>query len=278
MKDLREGVRRRYGTIAERGISCCGPSSGTATSCCGGADTAGAANGYSPGELEQVPDGANLGLGCGNPTALGSLQAGETVLDLGSGAGFDCFLAARKVGERGRVIGVDMTPSMLERARANALKGGYSNVEFVEGYIESLPVEDSSVDVVISNCVINLSVDKPQVFREIARVLKPGGRMYVSDLVLTRRLPAVLRRSMTLYSACVAGALTKQDYLRAIEEAGLQQIQVLSERVYSAELLLSDPTTARIAHISRLFPPLRGWVESVVSVSVVAHGGALTDS
>ncbi len=270
MSDVREGVRRRYGAVAVGAGSCCGPSSG-GSGCCGSAAQIGAANGYSIDQLSIVPEGSNLGLGCGNPTAIGSLQPGETVLDLGSGAGFDCFLAARAVGPEGRVIGVDMTPQMLEKARENAAKGGYRNVEFIEGFIEQLPLPDASVDVVISNCVINLSVDKPQVFREVARVLKPGGRMYVSDLVLTRPLSWLLRQSAALYTACVAGALTRSDYLAAIEEAGLSPITVVSERPYRLDVMTADPSLARLVRWARVLPPLRRRMESVVSLSVRAE-------
>lgn len=270
MSDVREGVRRRYGAVAVGAGSCCGPSSG-GSGCCGSAAQIGEANGYSIDQLSIVPEGSNLGLGCGNPTAIGSLQPGETVLDLGSGAGFDCFLAARAVGSEGRVIGVDMTPQMLEKARENAAKGGYRNVEFIEGFIEQLPLPDASVDVVISNCVINLSVDKPQVFREVARVLKPGGRMYVSDLVLTRPLSWLLRQSAALYTACVAGALTRSDYLAAIEEAGLSPITVVSERPYRLDVMTADPSLARLVRWARVLPPLRRRMESVVSLSVRAE-------
>ncbi|TVQ35905.1 MAG: methyltransferase domain-containing protein [Spirochaetaceae bacterium] len=272
--DVRKGVQERYGAIATVSGSCCGPveraAAAGASGCCSSADAIGVANGYSPDDLSTAPDGANLGLGCGNPTAIGSLQPGETVLDLGSGAGFDCFIAARKVGPGGRVIGLDMTPQMLERARVNAERGGFGNVEFVEGFIESIPLPDASVDVVISNCVINLSIDKPQVFREVARVLKPGGRMYVSDLVLSRPLPRFLRKSAALYTACVAGAMTRQDYLAAIESAGLAETRVVSEQAYALDLMTADPSLARLARLARILPPLRRRMETVVSLSVAA--------
>ncbi len=176
--------------------------------------------GYSEEEQQLVPE-ANLGLGCGNPTALGEIKPGQTVLDLGSGAGIDCFLAARKVGETGKVIGVDMTPAMLQRARENAAHHNFTNVEFREGDIEALPVEDATVDIVISNCVINLAPDKLKVFREIKRVLKPGGKMYVSDIVLLEELSEEQRNNETLVAGCVGGALLKNDYLAKVKEAGL---------------------------------------------------------
>jgi arsenite methyltransferase len=207
--NIRKAVRDKYASVVINRTSCCGPSS----SCCGPTAGASAAIGYSAEDLKNIPDDADLGLGCGNPVALASLTVGETVVDLGSGAGIDCFLAAKKVGERGRVIGVDMTPEMLERARENARKSGLANVEFRLGEIENLPVADATVDVVISNCVINLSPDKERVFREVHRVLKPGGRMMVSDIVLERELPEEIARSVAAYTGCIAGASLKSDYL-----------------------------------------------------------------
>jgi SAM-dependent methyltransferase len=190
--------------------------------------------GYSAQELESVPEGANLGLGCGNPLALASIEAGDTVLDLGSGAGFDCFLAARRVGPDGRVIGVDMTPDMLDRARDNAEREGYANVEFRLGEIENLPVADSSVDLVISNCVINLSTRKERVFAEAFRTLKPGGRLMVSDIVLERELPSEIRVSLSAYTCCVAGAILKSDYLALVSDAGFADIEVHEQSVFEA--------------------------------------------
>jgi SAM-dependent methyltransferase len=182
--------------------------------------------GYEHSELQAIPAEADLGLGCGNPTALAGLRAGETVLDLGSGGGIDCFLAARGVGPAGRVIGVDMTAEMIDRARAAARQGGYKNVEFRLGEIENLPVADASVDAVISNCVINLSPDKGRVFREAFRALKAGGRLLVSDIVLTGELPAGAREDVELWAGCVSGALPEQEYLQLIQEAGFSEVSV----------------------------------------------------
>jgi arsenite methyltransferase len=186
--------------------------------------------GYSAEELQSIPEEARMGLGCGNPTALASLKEGEVVLDLGAGGGIDCFLASVAVGKTGRVIGVDMTPEMLHRARENARNGSYDNVEFRLGEIENLPVADGTVDVVISNCVINLSPDKARVFNEAYRVLKPGGRVMVSDMVLTRELPENVRNSLAAYAGCVAGASLKEDYLATITKAGFEDVEVVSEQ------------------------------------------------
>lgn len=183
--------------------------------------------GYSAEETNAVPDGANLGLGCGNPQAIAALNPGETVLDLGSGAGFDSFLAARAVGPTGRVIGVDMTPEMVSKARKNQANGGYENVEFRLGEIESLPVADSTVDVIISNCVINLSPDKPRVFREAFRVLKPGGRVAVSDIVAIAPIPEELRKDWELYTGCVAGASLVDDLKAMLKETGFTNIRIV---------------------------------------------------
>ncbi len=242
---IKSEVRARYGAIAATSGSCCGPASG-----CGCGDPS-LAIGYAPQDLEAAPDGANLGLGCGNPVALASLQPGETVLDLGSGAGFDAFLAAKRVGPEGHVIGVDMTPEMLAKARNLAAQHGYANVEFRQGDIEALPVEDASVDVILSNCVINLTTDKVRTFREAHRVLKPGGRLMVSDLVLLKPLPATVRQNMDAYAACLAGALLKEDYLAAIEAAGFREVTVVGESSYDfGGTTLSDPATVASLKIS----------------------------
>jgi arsenite methyltransferase len=227
--DIRSVVREKYGEIAEGKRSGCGCSS----DCCGDVLLT---LGYTAEQKATLPEGADLGLGCGNPLAHAALKPGETVLDLGSGAGVDCFLAARETGPAGRVIGVDMTPSMLEKARANAAKAGTVNVEFRLGEIEHLPVADASVDCIISNCVVNLSPDKPQVFREALRALKPGGRMLLSDLVLTRPLSPELQQNVALYVGCVAGAAMKADYLEMIRRAGFAEVTVVEERGYTVGL------------------------------------------
>ncbi|HWQ07789.1 MAG TPA: arsenite methyltransferase [Holophaga sp.] len=221
---IKSAVRERYGAIAASGGSCCAGG-------CGCGDTS-LDIGYDVADLAAAPDGANLGLGCGNPVALASLKEGEVVLDLGSGAGFDAFLSARRVGAAGRVIGVDMTLEMLARARDLAARHGFANVEFRQGDIEALPVESGSVDVVISNCVINLATDKAKVFREAFRTLKPGGRLMVSDLVLLAPLPEAILKDMDAYAACVSGALLKDDYLGAIRAAGFSGIEVVGESSY----------------------------------------------
>jgi SAM-dependent methyltransferase len=195
--------------------------------------------GYTADDMTAVPDGADLGLGCGNPTALAGIREGETVVDLGSGAGFDCFLAARRTGPSGRVIGVDMTADMISRARGNAEKGGCENVEFRLGEIEHLPIADETADLLISNCVINLSTDKPAVFSEAYRVLKPGGRLMVSDIVLDGPLPEEVRNDPDAYSACIAGAVERDRYLRMIGEAGFVRVRVETEAPFTADLLVS---------------------------------------
>ncbi len=237
---IKKSVRDRYGKIAKKAGSCCLPSA----SCCGGENTVkkiGKGIGYSTEDLKSVPEGANLGLGCGNPIALASLHEGETVVDLGSGAGIDCFLAAKQVGKNGQVIGVDMTPEMLDKARENARKDGYQNVEFRLGEIENLPVADNIADIIISNCVINLAPDKERVFREAFRVLKPGGRLMVSDIVLLRELPTVVRNSVEAYVGCLAGAVMKSDYMDSIRTAGFQEVWIIQETSFPTKDLAGHP-------------------------------------
>ena len=202
--------------------------------------------GYSEQELGSVPEATVMGLGCGNPAALAELKEGETVLDLGSGGGLDAFLAAQRVGEGGHVIGVDMTEEMVDRARRNANRYGYRNVEFRAGDIENLPLDDDSVDVIISNCVINLSPDKLATFKEAFRVLKPGGRLMISDIVLLKELPDFIKNSIEAYIGCVSGAMLKDEYLRAIGEAGFQDVKILDETAFPAELIVSDPIAKEI--------------------------------
>jgi SAM-dependent methyltransferase len=271
--DIRAAVRERYGAAARAQGGCCG--GGADGACCGGstADRASEQSlrvGYTAEDLASLPEGANLGLGCGNPTAIAALRQGETVVDLGSGGGIDCFLAARRVGPSGRVIGVDMTPDMLERARAAARRSGLENVEFRLGEIEHLPLADASADVIISNCVINLSPNKRQVFREASRVLRSGGRVAVSDIVLLADLPPALRSDLGLCASCVAGALRKEQYLEAIRLAGFRDVRVVSER--SAGRLIEDEAEAeRLAGIAGLSPAeVQKLGEQVVSIQVEA--------
>jgi len=241
-EEVRNAVRDHYGLIAREqtggcgcGDSCCStaeenasPSDcGCSSSCCSNAESISQAVGYGIEQINMVPDGANLGLGCGNPQAIASLKFGETVLDLGSGGGFDCFLAARSVGTEGRVIGVDMTPDMLALARNNAVKGGYENVEFRMGEIEYLPVADASVDVIISNCVINLSPDKAQVFREAFRVLKRGGRLAISDMVASGPLPEQLKQDLERHSQCISGATPLGELEAMLVDAGFESLRIV---------------------------------------------------
>jgi arsenite methyltransferase len=256
--DPRAAVREKYEAIAAgRASDCCSVPCG-----CNGGDPEPVleAIGYTAEQGAAIPAGSNLGLGCGNPTALAEIRTGETVLDLGSGAGIDCFLAARAVGPAGRVIGVDMTPAMIDRARQSARQSETSNVEFRLGEIEHLPVESATVDLVVSNCVLNLSPDKPRVFREALRVLKPGGRLVVSDLVLQRRLEPELQRAVDRYVGCVAGAAVRDDYLRMMGEAGFTAIEVLREGRYDVGAL-SLPAEG----------PERAAFEVVSSITVRAH-------
>ena len=235
-QDTHKLVQDAYAEVARKQSSCCG----SGKSCCDDSKP------YTVPD-HPVPE-AELGLSCGNPLAFGYINKGDVVLDLGSGAGKDVFLAAQKVGDAGRAIGVDMTPEMLALARKNALKffetTGLANVEFREGHIEELPVEATSVDLVISNCVVNLSPDKPQVFREVYRVLKPGGRMIVSDIVLNRPLPESARNDTDLYAACIAGALLRSEYIQAIRDAGFRKVEMVSDHTYQSGQACDDPITS----------------------------------
>jgi len=254
--DVRTVVREKYGAIAQGakggGSGCCG------SDCCTGGDVL-TEIGYTADQAAAIPDGADLGLGCGNPLQHAAVAPGETVLDLGSGAGIDCFLAARETGPTGRVLGVDMTPAMIEKARANLAKSAFTNVEFRLGEIEHLPVADASVDVIISNCVVNLSPDKPQVFREAMRVLKPGGRLLVSDLVLTRPLTDAMRHDVNLYVGCVAGASLEGEYLQHMRDAGFGGVEVVQRSAYTVGTSELAPGSVE----------REAW-ESVVSVKVRA--------
>jgi len=252
-KEIKKIVRDGYAKAVTQKTSCCSTSS-----CCGSTSKAKDMSktvGYSDAEMNAVPEGANLGFGCGNPVALASLKEGDVVLDLGSGAGFDAFLSAQRVGKTGRVIGVDMTPEMVAKAKENAKKGEYSNVEFRLGEIEKLPVEDNSIDVIISNCVINLSPDKETVFKEGHRVLKSGGRLMVSDLVLAKDLPKEIKDSIEAYVGCLAGAIKKDEYLNLITMAGFKDVKVISESSYP---------------VDAMFDNLEGAQDAVASIKVSA--------
>lgn len=242
--EIRDAVREHYGHVAEGGAGC-----GCGVGCCGAAPTT-LALGYSATDLEAAPEGANLGLGCGNPQALAELRPGEDVLDLGSGGGFDCFLAAKQVGPVGRVIGVDMTATMVSRARATAQRFGAPNVEFRLGEIEHLPVADASVDVVLSNCVVNLCPDKPAVFREAFRVLRPGGRIALSDVVATAPLPPEIADAVAAYTACVAGAAPVDDIRSWLREAGFSEIDIRVSEASRAMIREWMPGTAAERYVA----------------------------
>ncbi len=263
---IRQAVRKAYGNVAKavtatsgtgQAASCCGPSdnlteANPGSSCgCGGPglslEQMSAAIGYTKADVASVPEGSNMGLGCGNPVVLASLKSGEIVVDLGSGGGFDCFLAAKQVGESGRVIGVDMTPEMVSKARENAGKMGVGNVEFRLGEIENLPVADSSADIIMSNCVVNLSPDKLSVYRDAYRVLKPGGRLAISDVLATAPLPEEFQKDLALLAACVGGAETIDDTEQLLKEAGFQDITI-KPNDNSRELLREwDPAKSKNA-------------------------------
>lgn len=267
-EEIKKSVREGYAKIAQQDSTCCN----TTSSCCNNTDLARNMSktiGYTEEEMDRVPEGANLGLGCGNPVALASLKEGETVLDLGSGAGFDCFLAADKVGKNGKVIGIDMTPEMIEKARENARQGDYTNAEFRLGEIENLPVADNSVDVVISNCVINLVPDKRRVFKETFRVLKPGGRLMVSDIVLLRELPDFIKNSIEAYIGCLSGAIMRDEYIDAIEAAGFQDARIADETSFPVDCMANDPTAKVIMENFKIPPQeVADIASSVLSIKV----------
>jgi len=262
--EVREMVRRGYTRVAEQASTCCG---GTLPH----AAEVGRKIGYTEAQLESVPEGANLGVGCGNPTAIDTLRPGEVVVDLGSGAGMDAFLAAEQVGPAGRVIGVDMTDAMLEKARENARKVGRTNVEFRKGAIEDLPVENESVDAIISNCVINLSPEKAKVYHEAYRVLRPGGRMMVSDLVLERPLPAEVLQSVDAYLGCVGGASLRGVYLRTIEEAGFREVRIVRESRFADAIALDDPQVREaMDRFGITLEQVKDFLDAVTSIHVFA--------
>jgi len=260
---VRKMVREGYGKIAKSEKNGCG---------CGCGSNISQQVGYSPGELNAVPEGADLNLGCGNPVALASLKPGETIVDLGSGGGLDCFLASKKVGDKGHIIGVDMTAEMLDKARTNCKKGRYKNVEFRLGEIENLPVADNTADVVISNCVVNLSPNKLRVFGEAFRVLKPGGRLMISDLVLLKDISEDVKESVLAYVGCIAGAEMKADYIKMIGDAGFREVEVIEETRYPLELNLNDDTAKSIIKELKLTQKrAEELVNSVVSIKVSAR-------
>ncbi len=268
--EIRKIVKKGYAKIAAEGTSCC-----SGGSCCSGSTSVADISkniGYEDNDLSAVPDGANLGLGCGNPVALASLKKGDTVLDLGSGAGLDAFLAARKVGDSGRVIGIDMTPEMIDKARKNSKTGNYKNVDFILGEIEDMPVPSDSVDVIISNCVINLSPEKKKVFREAMRVLKPGGRLMVSDVVLRKELPDAIRKSVEAYVGCISGAVLREDYIGYMKEAGFSKINIISETAFPIEDMAHDVTAQAIKDDPMLTPDkVADIAGSVVSIKISAE-------
>lgn len=260
-EEIKKMVRKSYAKAAKRESCCCGNSS----ECNANYEKIG----YSKTELESLPEGDAFSLGCGNPVALASLKEGETVLDLGSGGGLDCFLAAKKVGEKGHVIGVDMTPEMIDKARENCRKGGYKNVEFRLGEIENLPVADNTVDVIISNCVINLSPNKKRVFEEAFRVLKPGGRLMISDIVLLKELPKAIKENEQAYVGCISGAVMKDQYLELIKNAGFQDVKVVEETRFPIDFVIDDPSAkAMMEDFDISLEETKEYASSIASIKV----------
>jgi arsenite methyltransferase len=274
--EIRTFVKNRYGEIAKGQGGCCDPKAGSMLGCCGDSpqhvQEIGTKIGYNATQLSQVPQGANLGLGCGNPTAINTLQPGEVVLDLGSGAGMDVFLAATQVGPTGKVIGVDMTEEMIEKAKENTERSSTTNVEFRLGTIESLPVEDESVDAIISNCVINLSPEKAVVFKEAFRVLNPGGRLMISDIVLEQPLPKPIAQSIAAYAGCIAGAEIKDRYLTMIKDAGFDEIRAVSKGSFAGLVSESDPLVSQaMDELGVTFEQVSEVLSGVTSMEVFAR-------
>jgi SAM-dependent methyltransferase len=262
--EIREAVRKGYTRVVKQASGSCGsgPTQPEETA---------RRIGYSDEELQSAPEGSNLGVGCGNPTAIASLRPGEAVVDLGSGAGFDAFLAARAVGPTGRVIGVDMTDAMLEKARENARKGNFTNVEFRKGTIEDLPIEDESIDVIISNCVINLSPEKNRVFRDAFRVLRPGGRLMISDIVLERPLPPGIANDLDAHLGCVGGASLRGEYIELIEKAGFREVSIVREANVSDAYTPDQPQSCDCSgQVASETEELRSLLANVTSVHVEA--------
>ncbi|MBU0517596.1 arsenite methyltransferase [bacterium] len=267
IQDVKKAVRDGYAEVAKNSSCCCG----VVSSSCGDnyAKDSSKELGYTEEQLSQMPDEANMGLGCGIPIAHADIKPGETVIDLGAGGGIDCFIAAKAVGEAGRVIGVDMTPEMIDKARANAENGHYGNVEFRLGEIEHLPVADNSADLITSNCVINLAPDKGQVYREAYRVLQPGGRFVVSDIVTTEPLPEWILESVKAYTGCISGAIMRDDYLEIIKAAGFTDVVVLEEKFFPIECMQNDPTAQKfIRKTGMTMDGLNDALKGIVSITV----------
>lgn len=269
-KEIKRAVKEGYARIAKQATSYYSSRS----CCCGCADIPeeiSKSMGYSEEEISAAPPESNLGLGCGNPVALASLREGETVLDMGAGAGFDCFLASTRVGPSGKIIGVDITSEMVEKARSNARKGGYANIDFRQGDLENMPVADSYVDVVISNCVINLVPNKKMVFREAFRVLRPGGRLAVSDVVLTKELPQFVKSSSKAYIGCLAGAIMKDEYLQIIRNVGFSEVNVVAESGFPVKSLLCETSGSAAIEMPEISVEQQQEVaDSVLSIKVIA--------
>lgn len=269
-EEIKKMVREAYANIARGESSCCDVASDCCTS--SSPETITRRIGYGEEELAEVGEEADMGLGCGNPVELADLNAGEIVLDLGSGGGLDCLLAAKEVGEAGRVIGVDMTPEMIDRARRNARKGQFTNVDFRIGEIDHLPVADASVDVILSNCVINLVPDKARVFQEAFRVLKPGGRFVISDIVLAAEAPLWILSSVKAYTGCLSGAMQKKTYLETIRSAGFQGVAILKSSTFPIDCMANDPTAQALMRDKAISAEkLKEFLKTVESITVTGH-------